>query len=129
MLSPAKTSNGQRIHCLAGDITKLHVDAIISSTDANIGNHLGVAKAVSLAAGKEMQAECNQIVKAKGMLKSGGSAITKAYKLPCKIVVHVLSPRSRQELVKAFGGALTKVHKQNLQSVAVPAIGAGEACL
>ena len=54
------------------------------------------SKAVSKAAGSQLQLDCNDYVKNKGKLKTGDMAVTAGHKLLCKNVFHVVCPNSRK---------------------------------
>ena len=125
-----RTPKGHSIHCFAGNITKLKVDAIISSNDEKMTNGGGVSKAIAQAAGYNLDMECRKFIRENGDLKPGELAVTEAYDLPCKKIIHVLARFGtfgvQQKLVDVFTNALSKANKLALRSIAVPAIGAGK---
>lgn len=70
------------------DITKMHVDAIVNTTNEEMVGYSGVDEAIHLAAGAELDAECEKIAPlGLGMVK-----VTKGYNLDCKYIIHTSGP-------------------------------------
>jgi O-acetyl-ADP-ribose deacetylase (regulator of RNase III) len=73
------------------DITKMHVDAIVNTTNEEMVGYSGVDLAVHTVAGKGIDEECAKIAP----LGLGQAKITGGYNLPCKYVIHTSGPRWR----------------------------------
>ena len=70
------------------DITKMHVDAIVNTTNEEMVGYSGVDYAVHQAAGPELAWECAKLAP----LGLGMAKITKAYKLKAKYIIHTSGP-------------------------------------
>ncbi|MCR5457354.1 MAG: macro domain-containing protein [Clostridiales bacterium] len=111
------------------DITKINCDAIVNSTNTNLlprGN--GVDASIHKAAGPELYFECRKI----GGVELGKAVYTKAYKLPCKYVIHTVGPKwdggndqELQKLKECYISSLTVAKSLKCENVAVPLISSG----
>ena len=70
------------------DITKMHVDGIVNTTNEEMVGYSGVDFAIHSAAGPELDVECQKIAP----LGLGEAKITRGYNLPCKYVIHTSGP-------------------------------------
>lgn len=70
------------------DITKMRVDAIVNTTNAEMVGYSGVDFAVHSGAGSELNMECSKI----GPLGLGTAKITKGYNLDVKYIIHTSGP-------------------------------------
>ena len=70
------------------DITKMHVDAIVNTSNEKMIGYSGVDLAIHTLAGKELDEECRKLAP----LGLGQAKITGGYNLPCKYVIHTSGP-------------------------------------
>ncbi|KAM7321971.1 hypothetical protein ACRRTK_018812 [Alexandromys fortis] len=116
-----------------GDLARFPADVVVNAANENLKHIGGLALALSNAAGPELQAECDKIVRNGGMVKTGNAVISKPGKLPCHHVIHAVGPRwnrnKAQECVlllkRAVERSLTLAEEVKCQSIALPAISSG----
>ena len=71
------------------DITKMNVDAIVNAANTDLAMGGGVCGAIFKAAGvQKLQAACDKVAP----IKTGEAAITPAFALPSKYVIHAAGP-------------------------------------
>ena len=111
------------------DITKMQVDAIVNTANAAPIYSDGVDSAVYEAAGVEqLLAERKKI----GFLNEGDVAITPGFELPCKYIIHAVSPfyedgeSGEEELLRSCYQKSLQLAKDNhCESIAFPLISTG----
>lgn len=116
-----------------GDLVQFPVEVVVNSANEELRHKGGLAAALSKAAGPELQADCDQIVKEKGKIQPGRATISKAGKLPYKHVIHAVGPTWKQSdaqecvflLKRAVEESLHLAEKYQYQSIAIPAISSG----
>ncbi len=115
------------IEILQGDITALKLDAIVNAANTTLLGGGGVDGAIHRAAGPELLNECRKI----GGCPTGEARITRAYNLPAKYVIHTVGPiyqgrdKDRKLLSACYSNSLKLAVKNNITSIAFPAISCG----
>ena len=121
------------IEVVAGDITRLAVDAIVNAANSTLLGGGGVDGAIHAAAGRKLLEECRRLrnTSHRDGLPVGEVVVTSGYDLPARWVVHTVGPnRNRGQtdpaLLRAcFVGSLRAASAVGARSVAFPAISAG----
>ncbi len=116
------------IELVKGDITSLHVDAIVNAANEQLQLGSGVAGAIRRKGGPAIQRECDTI----GHCATGGAVVTGGGDLTAKWVIHAVGPVWRgggagEEalLASAVDSALRRAEEIGAKSVALPALSTG----
>ena len=110
------------------DITNMRVDAIVNTANPRPVIGSGTDSAVHRKAGPALLRSRKEI----GDIMPGHAAVTPAFDLPAKYILHTVSPawvdgnhREEELLRQAYDAALQLAEKKNCESVAFPLMAAG----
>ncbi|MFT7809775.1 poly ADP-ribose polymerase 14-like isoform X1 [Arapaima gigas] len=125
--------NGKIIIVGKGNLCQVATDAVVNAANEYLRHTGGLAGALSFAAGPQLQHGSEEYIKESGPLRPGEATVTKAGRLPCRIVIHAVGPRYRetdsgsavQLLENAVKESLTAAVQNNCSSIAIPAISSG----
>jgi O-acetyl-ADP-ribose deacetylase len=113
-----------------GNLLDEPVDAIVNAANGHLAHGGGVAGIIARAAGPELQAESDRLVREKGPFKTGSAVVTTAGKLPFKGVIHAVGPRQGEgdeetKLFQALTSAFARAREKGWASVSFPAVSSG----
>ena len=125
---------GGRLNIKVGDITEETTDAIVNAANSTLLGGGGVDGAIHAKAGPELLDECRAIRRTAypNGLPTGEAVITGAGRLPARYVIHTVGPvyghngeRDAELLYSAYSSSIELAEKNNLASIAIPAISTG----
>lgn len=121
-----------RIEVIQGDITRLHVDAIVNAANSSLLGGGGVDGAIHRAGGSGILEACKKIVSEQGGCQTGEAVITSAGKLPAKFVIHTVGPvwhggknGEHEKLASCYINSLQLAVINDCKSIAFPNISTG----
>lgn len=117
------------LHIVHNDITKMNTDIIVNAANTMLLPGGGVCGAIFKGANdKRLEAECMKL----SPVPVGEVAITRAYNLPSKYIVHAVGPiyqdghhNEEQLLVNAYQNALKLTLQHKCHSISFPLISSG----
>jgi O-acetyl-ADP-ribose deacetylase (regulator of RNase III) len=117
-----------RIAVVAGDITRLRVDAIVNAANESLLGGGGVDGAIHRAAGARLLEECRAI----GHCPTGEARLTGGYGLPARWVIHAVGPVYRGGaageaglLGSCYHASLQLASRNEIRTLAFPSIATG----
>src|SRR6476659_9312566 len=120
------------IEITKGDITLMHVDAIVNAANSSLMGGGGVDGAIHRAGGPAILEECRKIVLKKGGCPTGEAVITTGGNLPAKFVIHTVGPvwngGKNNEAIKlsnCYKNSLQLAVESNVETIAFPNISTG----
>ena len=119
------------VEVIYDDISSDDSDAIVNPTQSDLQPLTGeVSNAMSEKAGSIMQQNCQIYIKKHKQLEEGKVFVTQATgKLRCKVVFHLITPKTKRELSEAVTSCLHEAERKGFRSLAIPAIGTEEMTL
>lgn len=122
-----------RVEVRTGDITGLHVDAVVNAANSSLLGGAGVDGAIHRRGGEEILRACQEIRETRFPrgLPTGEAVLTTAGKLPARYVIHTVGPVwGRDEpadslLASCYRKSIAIAAEHALGSVAFPAISTG----
>ncbi|MBI3282033.1 MAG: O-acetyl-ADP-ribose deacetylase [Acidobacteria bacterium] len=124
--------NGNRLQLLAGDITKVPVDAMANAANSGLRGGGGVDGAIHRAGGPAIMSELDAIRARQGGCATGSAVATTAGSLPAKYVLHAVGPVYRdgksgepELLASSYRACLRLAEERALDSLSFPSISTG----
>jgi O-acetyl-ADP-ribose deacetylase (regulator of RNase III) len=123
-------AGGGRFQLVLGDLLREPADGIVNAANGHLAHGGGVAAAIAAAAGPELEADGDRIVRDQGPVPTGSAVLTTAGRLPFKGVIHAVGPRlgegdEETRLEDALRSAFRIAHDEGWTSLAFPAISSG----
>jgi O-acetyl-ADP-ribose deacetylase (regulator of RNase III) len=114
------------LEVIAGDVTRLEVDAIANAANTQLAHGGGVAAAISRAGGPDVQRESDE----RSPIGLGEAVETTAGDMPARWVIHAATmelggPTSAQIIGRATRSTLAKAEELGARSLALVAFGTG----
>jgi O-acetyl-ADP-ribose deacetylase (regulator of RNase III) len=121
--------HGTRVRLLAGDITRVSVDAVVNAANSALAGGGGVDGAIHAAAGRTVMAELRARYDG---CATGDAVVTSAGRMTARWIIHAVGPvwrggdhNEEALLCSAYQSSLQHAGKLGARSVAFPAISCG----
>lgn len=124
------------IHVIVGDITKLHVDAIVNAANGTLLGGGGVDGAIHAASGSKLAEYCHRSfstdLRSGNRCATGHAVITPGFNLPAEYVIHTVGPvwhggkaGEAVLLASCYYRSMKLAEDNGIRSIAFPAISCG----
>ncbi|MBK3516547.1 O-acetyl-ADP-ribose deacetylase [Carboxylicivirga marina] len=120
------------LELMKGDITQIHVDAIVNAANSGLMGGGGVDGAIHKAGGPEIMAECRLIRERQGGCPTGEAVLTTSGLLPAKNLIHTVGPiwkggnnDEKTKLQSCYLNSLKLAEEHQLSTIAFPNISTG----
>ncbi|HEY8934401.1 MAG TPA: O-acetyl-ADP-ribose deacetylase [Cyclobacteriaceae bacterium] len=121
-----------KIEVKKGDITLIHVDAIVNAANTSLLGGGGVDGAIHRAGGPAILENCRKIIARQGGCNVGEAVITTAGNLKARFVIHTVGPvwnggqkNEAQKLANCYKNSLQLAIDNDCQTIAFPCISTG----
>lgn len=122
----------KKLEVFQGDITTLHLDAIVNAANSTLLGGGGVDGAIHRKGGPEILEACKKIIEKIGRCETGVAVITTAGRLPSKFVIHTVGPvwqggenHEEEKLADCYRNSLQLSVDNDCKSIAFPNISTG----
>ncbi|EHL95121.1 macro domain protein [Lentilactobacillus parafarraginis F0439] len=113
---------------IKGDITQMHVDAIVNAANTALSGGGGVDGAIHRAAGPQLDEACRKL----NGCPTGEAKVTPGFNLPAKFVIHTPGPiwhgghqNEPELLANSYRNSLKRAVENDCHTVAFPSISTG----
>ena len=120
------------LQLIKGDITRIHVDAIVNAANSALAGGGGVDGAIHRVGGPEIMQELDVIRAREGGCATGGAVVSGAGRLPARHVIHAVGPRYRdgrhgepELLASCYRTSLQLAAEHGAKTVSFPSISTG----
>ncbi|XP_050975058.1 LOW QUALITY PROTEIN: protein mono-ADP-ribosyltransferase PARP9-like [Labeo rohita] len=132
-----KLSSGVEVSVWKDDLTRHKVEAVVNAANENLNHGGGLAQALCEAGGAMIQKWSDHHIHKVKKVKTGEAVLGPAGNLPCQYIIHAVGPKVSQNptkkeiehasplLYNAINSILQIVVKENISSVAIPALSSG----
>ncbi|CAL8340816.1 unnamed protein product [Boreogadus saida] len=128
---------GREVSVWKADLTSFHTEAVVNAANENLQHIGGLALALCVAGGSDIQSDSDTYIKSNGALKTGDAVIGHSGCLPYLKIIHAVGPRlspsphrsdvlnAEPKLRKTVENILFKAEENKFKSVAIPALSSG----